>query len=412
MKISVSNLKVYFALILALLSTGPWFLWYDGPILMLCSVSFIFLTLLTFPRRIDFCTKLSLVLCFILCFYLYCFRHVNTIAAISRMVCRLMPLCCVLLFNNRESVTFVKGIINLYSCLLLISVIFYVLYLIGLPLPVSSIASPDSFYPPFNNYYAFIVPQEFALIPRFQSVFVEPGHLGTVTAILLYLTHYDYKKWQVWILTIALVLSLSLAAYLLYIIGITIYKWAITQKWRRYIVVLAITMTVGVSLGMYLYKINQDSIISQMIFSRLEFDEENGFSGNNRNSWDFMNLYNKFIHSNDIILGIGSKKFSSLTFVGGNSSYRNFVLQNGLVGVGLLISFYLSVLIKRRSRLTIGLFILYVVSFIQRPYAMWEFESYIFIAYVLSSPRIKIYANNASNNSILLTSINTHEVNQ
>ena len=95
--------------------------------------------------------------------------------------------------------------------------------------------------------------------------------------------------------------------------------------------------------------------------------------------------YEQVIVSKDIqdkkeyLLGIGIQKYTGLFMSTANSSYKVFIMQYGLLGIGLLILFFLSLLRMYYSNLSFGLFLLLSLSFIQRPYALWEIESFAFI---------------------------------
>lgn len=104
--------------------------------------------------------------------------------------------------------------------------ILLVLYILGFPLPSSPIAHETLMYS-YTNYYFFLIDDRsfLILLPRFQSVFMEPGHLGTASVLLLLTQLGKWKKWYNVILLIATLMSFSLAAFVLLAIVLFINVW-------------------------------------------------------------------------------------------------------------------------------------------------------------------------------------------
>jgi hypothetical protein len=215
---------------------------------------------------------------------------------------------------------------------------------------------------------------------RFQSIFTEPGHLGMISSLLIYINRYDLKKKSVFIIFVSALLSFSLAAYVLLIIGYFIYE-LVSRKKKIYIKLMNFIMSISLLIGMasYIYIQYSDSLISQLIISRLEYDEDRGFTGNNRANSYFTYYYEtKFYKSSDYMFGMNPDQYEK-KLAGGVSSYKSFIVQHGLIGIILLFIFYSSIVYDSKSKLLFGLFILYCASFWQRPYALWEMELFLFI---------------------------------
>lgn len=63
--------------------------------------------------------------------------------------------------------------------------------------------------------------------------------------------------------------------------------------------------------------------------------------------------------------------------------------MDGIVGLLIVLFFYSGILLKYYTRELFLLFILYVISFIQRPYALWDSQILIYIlsAFIFSNER-------------------------
>lgn len=382
MKDIVSKTSVILAVFIALASAHPWFLWsYSGVSILLLAL---FLVLRTLLLKLRFSMKYSIPLYFtiILWCYLYVTHAPGFSDVFSTIFTRLLPLIAVLLLSLDEKKKVIVYLTNILSTILLISLIFFLAWTFGVSLPNSMLEnSLDSFYPVFSNYYAFIVIADLGIFTRFQSVFTEPGHLGMIISLLLYINKYDLRKWQCWVMLISLLWSLSLAAYVLLVIGLFLYICANSENFIKLVFRILVVFTIIVSIGVYYYSTNSDSVVSTLIFSRLEFDGEHGIAGNNRNDYDFKKYYESFEERSEYYWGIGINGFSKLSFSGGNSSYKIFIVQYGLIGILILAVYGISIIMASPSRLYWGLFFLYCISFMQRPYALWEIESYPFICF-------------------------------
>jgi hypothetical protein len=225
------------------------------------------------------------------------------------------------------------------------------------------------------------------LFARFSAIFTEPGHLGTVTPLLLYINRYNIKNKYVFIILMGTLLSFSLVAYVLTILGYFIYKTLTGGKLYRKIMILIVGVTLIAGTGFIIYKKYQNSLLYQLIIARLEYDDDKGFHGNNRMSNSIDTYYKQvFIKSPDFWGGVGLAEIERLIYTGRGerknaiSGYRGYILQFGFIGIFFLCIFYLSMTFSVKSRLLFGLFVLYFISAIQRTVpATWEICVFLFI---------------------------------
>jgi hypothetical protein len=286
----------------------------------------------------------------------------------------------VIQMKNHEKEKLIRWTTTLYAWIIGISMIFYILIVFfGITFSYSLIKlDNEGGYPAFRNYKFLVMRDELTFFHRFQSIFLEPGHIGTIASLILYVNKYKLKKLSVFIILIGLLLSLSLAGYVLLMLGYCIYQIFDGNKiYKKIIIMLSIIILFG-CVGLYLYNEYPDSIITKRIVNRLQYNEEKGISGNNRLTSRFdENYYTEyFLRTSNMIWGVDSEVYQQRFFLAGNS-YKLFFLQYGFIGIVSLFLLYFSM--SLHSRLLFGLFIVYCASFLQRTYALWEMELFLFV---------------------------------
>jgi len=196
----------------------------------------------------------------------------------------------------------------------------------------------------------------------------------------LYVNQYNLKRISVFILFISVLISFSLAAYVLLILGMILYYLLKSKHYFRRVFRVSFFLCSAVVISVIFYVNNPDSVYSKLVVARLDYDEERGISGNNRTNSQFDYYYDKaFLQKNDAFLGIGDEEFVR-RFGSGNSSYKTFIVQNGIISLFFLLAFYCMLVYYCLSPVYVGLLILYAASFLQRPYALWEIELFLFMS--------------------------------
>ena len=380
--LNISLITIYIAVLLAINSAAPWYIWHNEWFTLLLIIVFVICRVLFYKFTIKKNQIPSIISCLILYSYMYWFHSPDISSMFSTIITKTLPVVLLILFSNEEKKIFLETLINIVAFIGFLSISYYLLWILGVPLPHSTIAHRSSFYPEFTNYYLFITPGEYTPFTRFRSILTEPGHLGMYAAIFLYINSYNFKKWQTWSLFIQLILSFSLSGYVLLAIGILVHLWATKLQIVKFLVITGICSLIVASIGIFIYKEYEDSVLSTHILSRLVI-EDGKLSGDNRNTSDYEEAYNKFLDSNKSIIGIGREKFGSLPFkiAGDNCSYKDYIFQYGKIGISLLLLFFYCLIYPKTNKLYWGLFILYFFSFIQRPFALWEIELFPFISF-------------------------------
>ena len=252
----------------------------------------------------------------------------------------------IIFFLLKLNTIYLKKLIRIVSIsmagFLCLSIGGFVLYLLGFPLPSNAITNEDLLYS-YQNYYIFLIDDRafLAFIPRFHSVFLEPGHLGTATAFLLLAQIGQWKKWYNIVLIITTCITFSLAAYVLFIMIIFASAWIQHKKVIMKVLGISIFLT-GVGVGAFFYQ-QGDNLLFSLIIERMEITEDGDFAGNNRVTEDFDAIYKDFINSSDIFIG---RDYNIEDFGFGNSGYKVFLYDYGIICLLLVFLFYLSTFIN------------------------------------------------------------------
>ena len=172
-------------------------------------------------------------------------------------------------------------------------------------------------------------------LPRFNSVFMEPGHLGTAGTFLLLTQLGNWKKWYNAIILVSTILTFSLAAFVLLVMVMFVNAWV---KGKRILpkLLCLVGFLIIVTIGAILYN-DGDNLLNTLIIERLEIDDGK-LAGDNRVTDTFEAAYNDFLQTDDILFG---REYELAEFGWGNAGYRVYIYDYGLVVLALTILFYI-----------------------------------------------------------------------
>ena len=338
----LSKISIYFAVCIALFSARPWFVWDNRIIELVVIFFFIVCRLIIMRPTISKKNASPAIFALFLLGYMYVINAPDVSKAFTQTCTKVVPLVLFIQLTSSEKRLFIRSFTWIFSIILLISLLFFTLFQIGVPLPYSRISHFDAHYSEFYNYYAFIIDGHLGIFTRFRSVFTEPGHVGMFVALLMYVNNYKLLKWQRVVFLISIIWSFSLAAYILLCLGYILHL-VLSRRLSKYVLFLPLGLLIAFLFVKLYYNNNKDSLISELIISRLQMTEDGNIAGNNRHTGEFTRYYENFANSPRYITGLGCD-VSQLTFLSGNASYKNFILENGIIGIVLLIGLGLSIL--------------------------------------------------------------------
>lgn len=258
--------------------------------------------------------------------------------------------------DKKELQALSRILTRIMATILAISIPFYILYLIGRPLPHYHVA-PEAVLHTYENYRFFLVDDRFELeiIPRFISVFPEPSWLGMGCVSLLFSQAGRWNTWACRILFVGLLMSFSLAAYICLIVMLFVVSWikgnAIMGKF-----VLLTTVCAALIVGSLYYN-RGDNLVNTLIVQRLTFTNDGKLEGDNRTTEVFTKEFDKMMKRGEWLTGKGQEAF--VRFGEGNSGFRVFLYINGAISVICLIVFFATIVYTShnpRARLAFLLF--------------------------------------------------------
>ncbi|MBO4417831.1 MAG: hypothetical protein J5801_06930 [Bacteroidales bacterium] len=255
--------------------------------------------------------------------------------------------------------------------ILSISLVMWVLNLIGVPFPHRTLTTENSIYY-FDNYFFFVKNIGiFSIFPRFQSVFLEPGYLGCISVFMIFLNKYNFRKWYNIVYLGTVILSFSLAAWLLFFIGYIPY---ISQrgrgKWAYLLLLLVIV-------GAYYYFSHTSEVVQAMINERLVF--ENGeMVGYNRSGDAIKDVWRyNFWNTDKWMFGL-RERYDNLYDFGASVDLVAYIIRYGLFAAIAYIVFMLTCLSGNRSFRGVWFFII-SFAFVFRGYTIMFWDAFLMI---------------------------------
>ena len=229
------------------------------------------------------------------------------------------------------------------------------------PIPGNKIA--DS-YPYFYNYLFYLKPGVAGTgIVRFQGFFLEPGHLAINCVMFIAGNNYDFKNNRyIWVITAALLISLSLAGYVLFVLG-----WIMLKVKDITSIISTLVASIFVVFMLQFWN-GGDNPLSNQIFARLELDTHKGIKGNNRVNSRTNNMFNITVNSEQIFFGM-ENAYAKKPFGAG---YKKFIVLYGIVPIFVIFAFYASLTSPHcRRRYAMGFYILLFLTFLDCEYTFW-----------------------------------------
>lgn len=363
---------VFSGFLLAMLgSLNPWFLWSINTKFPLLASMLILPAIFIARSRCkdDIFTRKDLFIAFLIFFiYEFYLQSVNdkNINAYIVGVFNYPIVYALFKLDRRFYAPFMTVACKCMALMMCVSIPCFVLHLVGFSFPGHRAVFGDYFYI-FTNYYFFMVDDRFVwdLIPRFSSVFLEPGHLGTATVMLLLTQMGKWKKWYNLVLWVTTLMTFSLAAYVYAVVLLVLNSWVHRRKiFVKLIMVVVVVVSAGV--GSFYYN-NGDNMLHNLIVLRLEVDDAGKIAGDNRVTESFKREFDSFMTSSDIWFG---REMPKSEF--GNSGYRVFIYENGMCALFLVVMLYLFVYRGTQDkRAVFSAMSIVILAFVVRGYPLW-----------------------------------------
>lgn len=365
MKLAVKNGVVeYLVSFLIFLTIPPYFVWGNNHVVELIAVVLaLFCSFIrnrnVYLKNFTFCLALYLLYTF------FALRDGNNIFGVF---IRGLP-CFIFLFPYNYLSNVFKKFCEIYSIILIPSIIVYLaIVFVGISFPsqvispMNSAKSIDYFQFPF-----LLVPTNVVDMFRFMAIFDEPGVVGTISGVLLFVRGIHIKDWTTYPILISGFLSFSLAFYLLLIAYILLY-----QSVKAKVVSIFILFLLFIYFG-------DNDFVQEKVFERLQV--ENGqMVGINRTQTSMESFMRDFKNSDKYWFGYGDNYAQNVVNKGG-ASYKDLIVNYGIIGFSffVIISLALGVKVLGISNRLIIFLISFSAIIYQRPFIFSPF--YLFLLY-------------------------------
>lgn len=286
----------------------------------------------------------------------------------------------ILTLDESDRIIVFRLITKYFSILMLFSIVtFIIIKITNIPslglINYLSIDSDTSYFYSFHKNYIFCtIPLNESI--RFNGPFHEPGHLGMMSAFLIFANDYSFrKKKELWLLLVSLLMTLSLAGYVLFIVGYLLLL--IEKKKMKVGSFLSVCVFLGVCGLIYYIGLSYNegnNLFNEYILNRLQYDEEKGIVGNNR-AHNLIPIYYEMMWKDfeTMLFGYDDKTLKWL--IENGSTGTGFVMNMvrvGVVGTLFCFLFYLSYFaISKYKRLSFTFLVFVFLIYWQRSYAFW-----------------------------------------
>lgn len=373
-KINLYKIELWTFAICLVLSIPPYFLW------ELPSPYFAVVCLLIAAKHAKLSDRAAndVLFMFLLTGIYFIYAFINGTSFRGTVYVCLLP---ILFFTDRKFLldAFEK-FVYVFSITLAISAIQFILVqILGISMPYRNIQPLNKMKESDYLAYAFYVitdQYESDILPRFCSLYDEPGVVGTLSGIILMTRKFNLKKLINIPIFIGGLLSFSLFFYVMAIAYTLLF--IISTKVKYMILTIIVC---GALYGIYYEFYKDNELINKYILSRMEYEDGGGFSGNNRTHGGLDAWYKTYFeNSDDYYFGLGGG--ASQIYNPGGASYKDIIVNCGILffsaymGIFTLWGFYR---LKFSKEFILYLIILYGTIF-QRPFI--DAFVYLFLLFV------------------------------
>lgn len=378
MNISLTKDKVWtlykWAILLVMLESLKVWLFWGLPIKHIIPILFIPLTIIVsvlLPELFAFKKKSVVIISILYLMANFAATRGNINAYLGMLITSFSVIAFVGLQDNYKK-EFLSFFINIFSVVIGISSLGWMIYLLGVNLPnfydsygFSETRNEAQYY--FQNYYIFLknIGTKYTdlsdlIIPRFSSVFLEPGYFSVLLVVLLYINGFNLKKKYNIVFLLALFLTFSLAGYLIGIFSYIAYK--LIGRKNKIIVLFSIGLFLVAFYMVFTNYNNGDNAINEFIIKRLQYDDSIGtISGYNRTKESFEIWFvQTFLKSSDIFFGADMYE----SFIEqGNVGWKVYWASYGIVGLVLYILCLYYIYINNKNYLSFIFLFVYLLIF-------------------------------------------------
>jgi hypothetical protein len=273
---------------------------------------------------------------------------------------------------------------NTYALFTLLSLIVLFMLLLG-------ISFPSIIIPPLNSLKNFdYIAYPFLVMPtgdgiiminqfgRFFGPFDEPGVIGTVSLLILYIEKFNLKKWQNKILLVSGIISFSLFFYLASFIYAIYYVFV-----NRTRLIYKTFLVLG--FAVFTFFSFENEFFSTYIWQRVEWDSNNStIRGDNRADEDLKFYFESIKGTKIYYWGLGLYDTHLMTSFDGSAGFRNAILRHGFVSLMLYFLFFIVYAYQKigKNNVLILFVVLFFITLYQRPGFLTIHYIYLFVIFI------------------------------
>lgn len=355
--------KIYKILFIigSLASFASWMSYYISPLLLVVIMTLLsFILVLCCPKAINHKFNNGGYWMLLLFIAIILGAKDSNLFGYIRSILSIVPIYVILQLKPWYQKDLLQTMVKWFAFIYGISWLFWLLHLYGLDLPYNILdvgadiedveSFKDSQYHLYN-YFLFIENKSRlvdAIVPRFSSIFIEPGYAGCLLSILLCLGKYDFHDRKNIIFLIALISTFSLAGYLITIVG---YVLHIAQSKKRKILWLIMVFGVFALLfNFFKWYDDGNNFVNMALIERVEIDESTGqMSGYNRSEEQFSDwFWKEFVVSPNIFFGESQAVLQKMGL--NNVDWKMYVTRYGLFALCAYIIFLMYPYLTSRSK--------------------------------------------------------------
>lgn len=287
-------------------------------------------------------------------------------------VLKLLPFCSFVFMKDEYKLRLYQFLLKAFTVLFTVSLAGWIIHLLGVGTPYYIDAygwseRRDDVQYLYENHWIFVVNLRLIdyIVNRFSGIFMEPGYVGCLMVVFLYLEGFDYKKYSSWLFTACLLMTYSVAGLLLYIVCLILRS---LNSFRHKLgFILLFSFLLGGAYTFFRDYKQGENAINELLLERLSFDESEGtLTGYNRTQDEFDEWFNHdFFMSLDVFFGNPAaydRRFHGEVNVG----WKYYTAISGLVGLFAYLLYLWKVsAVRGRNYYKMVLFMLYVLIFMR-----------------------------------------------
>lgn len=367
----------------AFFSINPYLLWetyeyykYFDILKMVVEISIILLIISKVKMKIDSKSILMAMSFCVVYFYYICNTYNHQINIGLGTIIKLIMLCLFFTLTKENKKKTFKIFLSIFAISLVPGIIYSILNMLKIEMRCDYIQTTQAIKKfieqHYKHYFGCVFRESIYYSPTIKQLcgmYDEPGMVGTISALLLCASSFDFKKHKALIvILIGGIMSMSLTFFMLCTIYFCYYTYRCfatkqTKKFKKIAFVIVIAI-----IALFLLKNNQ--VFQEKVVRRFSLSY---LMDNNRVSDEFSVEFDNFLKNGNLFFGLGNNNpiFDKVDA----ASYKVLIYNIGIFGFILLIGWFLYWGIKKseKNKECIFFIVIFLISIYQRPWILYMY---------------------------------------